>query len=116
MKSELITTPTSRYIAEAINERMNKLGCKPADLERLLDGKCHYHTARRIRQGSSGIALRHYEDVLDALGLRIMIVPKTHKDVIDLDNVVRQYLRETKTLKIETRENIHFAADNGCGE
>ena len=52
-------------------------------LERMLDGKVNMYVVRRIRKGSSGCLLRSYEQVLDALNLRLCVVPKHHPDIID---------------------------------
>lgn len=79
----VIITPTSQRIADAIREEMKSQDIRPTQLERLLEGKVNEFTVRRIRQGASGATLRSYEQTLDALGLRLAVVPKTHEDIIE---------------------------------
>lgn len=83
MAEDLIVTELSKLIADEIKTQMRINGITPTKLERMLEDKCNKYTIRRIRKGSSGCILRSYEQVLDALGMRIGIVPKSHEDVID---------------------------------
>lgn len=82
MAQEYITTPLSEAIAIEIKKRMQDQHIRPSDLERMLEGKVNLYVIRRIRKGSSGCLLRSYEQVLDALGLRLCIVPQKHPDII----------------------------------
>lgn len=116
MQQSFVSTQTSRYIADVIDERMKSLGVKPMEIERKTSGDVHYHTVRRIRKGAAGIALRYYERVLEALNLRLMIVPVVHRDVIDYDAAFKQYIEETKTLKLQTHADISVITDNGSRE
>ena len=83
MSEPLIVTPTSQAIANEIARQMREQHIGAMKLERMLDGKVNMYTVRRIRKGSSGCLLRSYEQVLDALGLKLCIVPKHHPDIID---------------------------------
>lgn len=83
MSEEIVITPASQSIADAIATQMRRLHITPTNLEQALEGRVHKYTVRRIRKGSSGCLLRNYEDALSAVGLRLAIVPITHPDVID---------------------------------
>ena len=83
MAESLIVTPLSQSIANEIARQMREQRIGAMKLERMLDGKVNMYAVRRIRKGSSGCLLRSYEQVLDALGLKLCIVPKHHPDIID---------------------------------
>lgn len=83
MSEQLIVTPASQAIANEIARQMREQHIGAMKLERMLDGKVNMYAVRRIRKGSSGCLLRSYEQVLDALGLKLCIVPKHHPDIID---------------------------------
>ena len=83
MAEPLIVTPLSQSIANEIARQMREQHIGAMKLERMLDGKVNMYTVRRIRKWSSGCILRSYEQVLDALGLKLCIVPKHHPDIID---------------------------------
>lgn len=83
MSEQLIVTPLSQSIANEIARQMREQHIGAMKLERMLDGKVNMYAVRRIRKGSSGCLLRSYEQVLDALGLKLCIVPKHHPDIID---------------------------------
>lgn len=110
-QQEVIVTPASKYIADVIEGEMGKLGFKVSDLIKRTKDDVNYQTIRRIRKGSSGVILRNYEAVLKALNLRIMVVPVTHRDVIDFDNVIKQYVNESETLNVKTHEDLYFTSD-----
>lgn len=97
MADKIVVTPLSRYLADAIDKQMKELNITPAKIEKMTSNDCHYHTVRRIRKGSSGISLRYWENVMDTLGLRIMVLPKTHKDVTDCEDVYNQYIVKNTT-------------------
>lgn len=82
-KGGLIITPASQTIASEIAKQMRDQHIGAMKLERMLDGKVNMYAVRRIRKGSSGCLLRSYEQVLDALNLRLCVVPKHHPDIID---------------------------------
>lgn len=79
----VIITPTSQRIADAIRVEMASQKIRPSELERRLKGNVNEWTVRRIRQGASGATLRSYEQVLDVLGLRLAVLPKSHPDIIE---------------------------------
>ena len=79
MSEQLIVTPTSQAIANEIARQMKEQHIGAMKLERMLDGKVNMYAVRRIRKGSSGCLLRSYEQVLDALGIRLIPVPKNHQ-------------------------------------
>ena len=81
MSETLIVTPTSQAIANEIARQMQEQHIGAMKLERMLDGKVNMYAVRRIRKGSSGCLLRSYEQVLDALGLRLIPVPINHPDI-----------------------------------
>ena len=81
MSEPLIVTPTSQAIANEIARQMQEQHIGAMKLERMLDGKVNMYAVRRIRKGSSGCLLRSYEQVLDALGLRLIPVPINHPDI-----------------------------------
>lgn len=83
MSEQLIVTPLSQSIANEIARQMREQRIGAMKLERMLDGKVNMYAVRRIRKGSSGCLLRSYEQVLDALNLRMCVVPKHHPDIID---------------------------------
>ena len=83
MPETLIVTPTSQAIANEIARQMKEQHIGAMKLERMLDGKVNMYAVRRIRKGSSGCLLRSYEQVLDALNLRLCVVPNHHPDIID---------------------------------
>lgn len=83
MAESLIVTPLSQSIANEIARQMREQRIGAMKLERMLDGKVNMYAVRRIRKGSSGCLLRSYEQVLDALGLKLCIIPKHHPDIID---------------------------------
>lgn len=83
MAEPIIVTPLSQSIATEIAIQMEKQHIRPMKLERMLDGKVNMYAIRRIRKGSSGCCLRIYEQILDALGLKLVPVPKNHPDVTD---------------------------------
>ena len=83
MSEQLIVTPTSQAIANEIARQMKEQHIGAMKLERMLDGKVNMYAVRRIRKGSSGCLLRSYEQVLDALGIRLIPVPKNHRDITD---------------------------------
>lgn len=83
MSEQLIVTPTSQAIANEIARQMKEQHIGAMKLERMLDGKVNMYAIRRIRKGSSGCLLRSYEQVLDALGIRLIPVLKNHPDIID---------------------------------
>lgn len=95
MADKIVITPLSRYLADAIDKQMKTLKITPAKIERMTSNECHYHTVRRIRKGSSGISLRYWEHVLDILGLRLMVLPKAHKDITDSADVYERYIAKT---------------------
>lgn len=83
MSEQLIVTPTSQAIADAVAREMKCQNIGAMKLERMLDGKVNMFAVRRIRKGSSGCYLRTYEQVLDILGMRLAVVPKEHKDILE---------------------------------
>lgn len=83
MSEPLIVTPTSQAIANEIARQMREQHIGAMKLERMLDSKVNMYAVRRIRKGSSGCLLRSYEQVLDALGIRLIPVPKNHPDITD---------------------------------
>lgn len=83
MSEPLIVTPTSQAIANEIARQMKEQHIGAMKLECMLDGKVNMYAVRRIRKGSSGCLLRSYEQVLDALGIRLIPVPKNHPDITD---------------------------------
>ena len=83
MAEPLIVTPLSQSIANEIARQMKEQHIGAMKLERMLDGKVNMYAVRRIRKGSSGCLLRSYEQALDALNLRLCVVPKHHPDIID---------------------------------
>lgn len=83
MAESLIVTPTSQAIANEIARQMREQRIGAMKLERMLDGKVNMYAVRRIRKGSSGCLLRSYEQVLDALNLKLCVIPKSHPDIID---------------------------------
>ena len=83
MAEPLIVTPTAQAIANEIARQMREQHIGAMKLERMLDGKVNMYAVRRIRKGSSGCLLRSYEQVLDALGIRLIPVPKNHPDITD---------------------------------
>ena len=83
MAEPLIVTPLSQSIANEIARQMKEQHIGAMKLERMLDGNVNMYTVRRIRKGSSGCLLRSYEQVLDALNLRLCVVSKHHPDIID---------------------------------
>lgn len=80
---EVIITPTSQRIADAIRTEMRMQNIRPSELEKKLKGVVNEWTVRRIRKGASGATLRSYEQILDILGLRLAVLPKSHPDIID---------------------------------
>lgn len=70
-------------IADAIAAQMERHKIRPSQLERMLAGQMNMHTVRRIRKGATGASLRTYEQVLDALGLRLVVALKPHPDITD---------------------------------
>ena len=83
MAEPLIVTPTSKANANEIARQMQEQHIGAMKLERMLDSKVNMYAVRRIRKGSSGCLLRSYEQVLDALGIRLIPVPKNHPDITD---------------------------------
>lgn len=83
MAEPLIVTPLSQYIADVVARVMKEQRIGAMKLERMLDGKVNMFAVRRIRKGSSGCLLRSYEQVLDALDLKLIAVPKHHPDIIE---------------------------------
>lgn len=79
----VIITPTSQRIADAIRVEMASQKIRPSELEKKLKGAVNEWTVRRIRKGASGATLRSYEQILDILGLRLAVVPKSHPDIIE---------------------------------
>lgn len=79
----MIITPTSERIARAINAQMIAHHINVTTLIRILEGKCAAGTVRSVKKGSAGASIRAVEQVLDVLGLRIAIIPKSHPDVLE---------------------------------
>lgn len=105
MQKNLIVTPLSKAIAEAVEYRLETLGLTPTEFERALNSKVCLCTVRRIRKGTSGSILRNYEDVLDALGLELVVVPKSrpeklkkHPDVTDSAKIIRKLQNQKKRI------------------
>lgn len=82
MPYQLIKTELSQRIADAIAQQMEYKHIGAMQLEYMLHGKVNEYAVRRIRQGHSGCNLRTYEELLDALDLRLAVVPKDHPDII----------------------------------
>lgn len=82
MSEQLIVTPTSQAIANEIARQMKEQHIGAMKLERMLDGKVNMYAVRRIRKGSSGCLLRSYEQILDALNIKLVPIPKQHKDIL----------------------------------
>lgn len=82
MAEPLIVTPTSQAIANEIARQMKEQHIGAMKLERMLDGKVNMYAVRRIRKGSSGCLLRSYEQILDALNIKLVPIPKQHKDIL----------------------------------
>lgn len=83
MSEDLKVTPLSHSIANEIALQMREQHIRPMELERMLEGKVNMYAVRRIRKGSSGCYLRSYEQILDALGIRLIPIPKHHPDIIE---------------------------------
>lgn len=83
MAEPIIVTPLSRSIADAINKEMQNQSIRPTQFEKKLEGKVNKYVTRRIRKGSSGCYLRSYEHILDFLGLKLIVIPKHHPDILD---------------------------------
>lgn len=83
MAEKLIVTPLSQSIANEIARQMQEQHIGAMKLERMLEGKVNLWTIRRIRKGSSGTTLRSYEQILNALGVKLTPVPKHHPDILD---------------------------------
>lgn len=81
MAQTIIETPLSKSIAAEIARQMKLQHIGPMRLERMLEGKVNMYAIRRIRKGSSGCLLRSYEQILDALDIRLVPVPKHHPDI-----------------------------------
>lgn len=82
MAEPLIVTPTSQAIANEIARQMKEQHIGAMKLERMLDGKVNMYAVRRIRKGSSGCLLRSYEQILDALNIKLVPIPKQHPDIL----------------------------------
>lgn len=82
MPQKLIVTPLSKSIATEIDRQMKEQHIGALQLERMLEGKVNMHAVRRIRKGSSGCLLRSYEQILDALNIKLVPIPKQHKDIL----------------------------------
>lgn len=82
-QEEIQVTPLSMKLAVMVNRRMRELHIGPSKFESMLDGEVNKFAIRRIRRGTSGCRLRTYEKVLDALGLQLCVVNKTHPDILD---------------------------------
>lgn len=83
MAEDLKVTPLSQSIANEIARQMQEQLIGAMKLERMLEGKVNLWTIRRIRKGSSGATLRAYEQILNALGVKLTPVPKHHPDILD---------------------------------
>ena len=83
MAEDLKVTPLSQSIANEIARQMQEEHIGAMKLERMLEGKVNLWTIRRIRKGSSGATLRSYEQILNALGVKLTSVPKHHPDILD---------------------------------
>lgn len=83
MAADLKVTPLSQSIANEIALQMREQRIGPTKLERMLEGKVNMYAVRRIRKGTSGCLLRSYEQVLDALGIKLVPVPKRHQDILE---------------------------------
>lgn len=83
MAEDLKVTPLSQSIANEIARQMQEQHIGAMKLERMLEGKVNLWTIRRIRKGSSGATLRSYEQILNALGVKLTPVPKHHPDILD---------------------------------
>lgn len=83
MAEDLKVTPLSQSIATEIARQMREQHIRPMELERMLEGKVNMYAIRRIRKGASGCYLRSYEQILDALGIKLIPISKHHPDVIE---------------------------------
>lgn len=83
MAEDLKVTPLSQSIATEIARQMREQHIGPMKLERMLNGKVNMYAVRRIRKGSSGCLLRSYEQVMEALGIKLVPIPKHSPDIIE---------------------------------